>query len=435
MFRLIKLIIEILIIAAIVFWFIQNPGTIQINWLGYATETRVDIAVLILFVFIFIIVILHGIYRKIVTFPEKWKEAQKKKQMYHALDLILENFEARAAKNIKKTLNTMKSLEKLFPEHKLIEKIKGISFLEEGRDKKALRIFEKLSHSPQTKFLGLKYLVEYYLKNGSDEQVLTTLREIFYTCPHQTEFHRLLLRYEIKDQSWKNAITVIMSMMKHREITAVDFRRLKGSVLFFWGKSEYENQKDLDHLKLVEEAYELRPGFSPIACFLAYAYLENNQSDQAKAVIERSWRTMPHIDLVTCYREIHKEQSVMEWIKTIEKLHALNPDSLMSHFYMLQACFDAELWGQVKSHLEIILKKEPHEGALFYYNQLKTLKPEIAASLDKFISTDIDPKSFPAWQCKECGVLQQEWEFFCTSCHEMNSLLWGLPKKIVPRIS
>ena len=88
MFRLIKFIIEIAILGIIIFWFVQNPGTLSIEWMDYNIETSIGIAALISAITIFICIIIHGIYRKVVNFPEKWKEAKKQKQVHLALDLI-----------------------------------------------------------------------------------------------------------------------------------------------------------------------------------------------------------------------------------------------------------------------------------------------------------------------------------------------------------
>jgi len=428
MFRFIRFIIEIAIVAGIVLWFLEYPGTVEIHWQGHIIKLTVAVAAFMLASLITAILLFHMLYRKIVNFPIRWRESRKVKQMTHALDLILDNFEAHAAKNVKKTLNTVSALEKLFPDHQLVQKIKAKSLLAEGHDRKALRIFDKLSHNPQTKFLGLKYLVEYHVANKNEEQVLLTLREIFETCPHQTEFHRLLLRYEVKGKSWDRALAVVVAMMKHREVLPAEYRRLKGTLLFFMGKELYEKANNLKSLAKVEEAYELRPGFTPIALFLAHSYADHQEINRAKKIIERSWRTCPHPALADFYKSLSpSEMTPTQWVSTLSNLHGLNPEDPMGHYLMAKACFEAELWGQVKIHLEKALKEAPHEAAIQLYNTFLERSAELAGSLTPIVQAIKHIPKAPLWQCHSCGALSAEWDFFCNSCHAMNHFLWGVP--------
>ena len=72
MIRALWFILKVAIVIAIAVWFIEHPGDLRVDWLGYVVETTVFLGTVVLLAVIGVAVGLYKLLRAVLGAPGRW---------------------------------------------------------------------------------------------------------------------------------------------------------------------------------------------------------------------------------------------------------------------------------------------------------------------------------------------------------------------------
>lgn len=155
-----------LIFAFIGVGYLQDPGSVQIVWLGFDIQLSVVVAIVILLMAILIFSLVKVFLSWIFGIPLKWLSFLKgDKLKQHQTDL-LDLYITLEAENYALLLEKQEKAKPSLKQDPLFLWILGNAFANEDKVVEAEQCFVELTHHPAASFLGLKGQIREAIRRG-----------------------------------------------------------------------------------------------------------------------------------------------------------------------------------------------------------------------------------------------------------------------------
>ncbi len=351
------ILVFILVLASLSFLSLQNPGIIQIDWLGYEVQLTAMLALLIL-LFFFILIILFGhVVSWVLGMPVKWlsffKRSQHKKAELELLDL-LSSYEAEIFSG---ALQHQKKAAHLLSDNPFFLWASGNTF--EGVEKhfEAEKCFMALTKNPSTTFLGLKGQIRAAMHRGdvkSAYDLLKRAEKVVPTSPWILK-HLLSLAREQKDFEQAEALILRLedlgyftSEQSKKQIALVQYQQsLQPKISLY--------QKEV----LLRQAHYLDPTLTEATAALAPLLQRQGHITYALTALETTWNLNPTQTLGDLYLKIVSPKDDMKAFQEAQTLVKDNPKHPESLFFLARISLEAKLWGEARAFLNELLKQNP----------------------------------------------------------------------------
>ncbi|SMH57234.1 heme biosynthesis protein HemY [Azospirillum agricola] len=427
MIRALWFILKLAVVIAIAIWLIERPGTVSVNWLGYAIETSFTVALLIGLVALGIAALGYRLVRAILRTPTRVRRhsrARKRERGYRALT---QGMVAVAAGDAPTARKMARKADGLLNEPPLTMLLSAQAAQLQGDERAAKEYFTAMLERPETAFLGLRGLLTQAIKAGDRVEALQLARKARALQPNTPWLLGTLYDLEARSGDWAAAEGTLQQAIQAGAIPTEDGRRHR-AVLLLERSFESERRGRSDSaLSHAQSAHDLMPGFVPAAARLARLQVAAGKPKAAAKVVERTWRLSPHPDLADAYREVLNGYDPLTRVKLFEKLLNQAPKHVESHIALARIALEAQLWGEARDHLNRALAIEPSRRLYRLFAELERSERQDESAARDWMAKAAAAPADPAWTCDPCNAVSHAWGGLCGHCGAFDSLDWKAP--------
>ena len=432
MWRALKYLVIVGIIAALFVWFANHPGSFRLDWRGY----RIQSTAAGLFAAVFLIALAAaGLYRlwvAIVRTPGNIKRSMENRRLRKGYGALTQGMVAVAAGDAPEAQKHRRRAERLLSESPLTMLLSAQAAQLAGDDKAAERFFTAMLERRETRFLGLRGLLTQATKSGSAVKALEIAEKARREKPNSAWVAEHLYDLQTREGRWREALATLTDARKrHRAIITRGDRHL--ATLDVMASEEAEKLDDrATAMKLAMSAVKRDPANAPAVTRLVSLHRANGRTDKAAKVLERAWSRDPHPSFVKPYVRLKAPGDKLEALKVVQRLVRQNADHRESQLAIAEAALDAELWGEAGTALEKSLKGDTGRTRRYCHLRAKLEESENGdpAKARRWLLEAAQAEPDPVWTCRVCGNAVEFWTALCGNCGAFDSFDWAAPRRV-----
>jgi HemY protein len=347
--RVLWFLIKIGIIAALVVWLTQEPGRVSIDWLGWAVDMPVGVALLAIGLLVFLFVHGERIRHAIFAFPSRWRAQRKairEMKGYRALTLGLV---AVAAGDAPESRRQSRRARDLLTDAPLTKLLTAQTARLDGDDEAARKYFEDMRADPEVAFLGIRGLMTQALQAGDKDRALALAEEARKLRPSAKWVLIELLNLQMDAGKWSQALTTLDEAERTGALIDTDAAPIRARLSRRRALLLRDGGKPGDALKAAERALKAAPTDPATVVLAAELRRAEGKARKADQLLEAAWKQAPDAAVAEAYGA--GAERALDKVKRIEKLVALAPEDPAGHLALASVSLDAELWGEARTHL------------------------------------------------------------------------------------
>lgn len=428
--RILGFLLRIFLVAALVVWLADRPGSAQIVWRDYAIDTSAAVLGIIVLAVAYGAVLLHRLWRFIWDGPRFWRLRRKISKMQEGEAFLGKGLAAIAAGRAAEAGRLAVKARSSIGETPISRLIQAQAAQLAGEDEAAKNLFEAMTQDKDTAVLGYRGLIMNALRRGDFDEAARAAYRLEQTKADVPWLH--LVRFELgaRLQNWDVALESLAKARKGKALPASNASRREAALLLAKAKASLRNGAAREALECAEKAKKLAPIWMPAALVLAEAQIAGKHARSALRTIAHAYARAPHPQLLSLAAFLAGTAKPIDAFKTIEKLTREAPDSPVTLLALGEAALRAGLWGEARRYLTNLVGTGA--GTQTAFQILASLERqdtgnETAAAL--WLAKAAAAPRDAVWICEACGAGHEHWEATCGFCGAFDRLEWAVPGK------
>jgi HemY protein len=430
MWRAVFYFVQVAILVALAVWLSDNPGKVEINWLGYRVETYFGVLLLVACVVAVVIALIYHLWRGLLGAPGDFitrRQFKRREEGYRALAL---GMAAAAAGDREESRRLARRADSLLQDPDLTRLLSAQAATLNGDQVAARRYFDALVENDETAFLGLTGLMRQAVADGDDEALLDLAERAHKVRPDSAFVVDTLFNLQSRGALWSEAQATLFDAVRRQvktEAQAIGHR----TAIFTARAFEAEASARFDDAgALAEKALSTMPDFVPAALVRADMLGRDGKDRQAIRLLEGLWHRNPHPDLVVAYLKLWPLEAALDRLKRIQTLTAENPTVVESRLALAFAALEANLWGEARRNLTAIESDEISARACRLMARLEQDEHGDTNGAREWLDRADGASQDKAWTCGSCGAVAPEWSALCGNCGRFDTTSWKRPPRV-----
>jgi len=345
-------------IASISLWYLQDPGYIEISWLGYDVEFTVVVGFLILLFLFLFIVFTARLLRWLFGIPSRWFSFFQRLQDKKANDELLDLLSAYEAETLNEALQHQKKAAPRLVNNPFFLWVSGNLFEKAEKPFEAEQCFMDLTKNPGAAFLGFKGQIRAAMHRGdlkSAHNLLKHARELTPSSPWVLK-HFLALAREQKN--FKEAESLVLQL---EDLGYLSSDQSKKQMAYLQYQQALQPETTpAEKEVLLRQSHFLDPSLAEATEVFALLLQEQGLITYALTALEETWEMTPKQILGDLYLKIASPSddiAAYQIAKNFVKNNSKNPESRL---FLARIAYQAKLWGEARAHLMPLLKQNPN---------------------------------------------------------------------------
>lgn len=426
MIKLFIFLLTMTIAAIVAAWFVENDGSVSVEWLGYHIQTSVAFAILasvILFILLFSILQIL-IYLKNIR--KNYKKSRSNKKREKGLVALSKGFIAIAAGDSKQATKLSKQAVGYLGQAPVTRLLEAQSAQLEGNNAEAEIHYNAMLENKETEIIAIKGLLIQAEKNEDLKKAIFLAEKAIKIQPDSQWANPVLLRLYKITKKWEEAKSLLQ---KNASLKLIDEKQAKreSAIICIAQSHEQENLGNTDKaLDFAKMAFKELPDFVPVAIVLSNLLLASGKKRKAIKILENIWKKSPNPQITKIYNEIFFSETFEKRQKYVEKLLSLNPNDINSHIAVADIAIITDNPSKARNHLKIALDMRETSLICQMMADVERLEGTGRDAIEKWLKRSQMCDSLePAWNCSKCGASQTVWNTNCDHCHSFDSLTWS----------
>lgn len=422
--RLVTFVVVTATLVAVAVWLAERPGQVDIHWLGYRIIAPVPLFLLALVALLAFGALALKLARAVFGAPGRFFEARRAKRTHDGYRALSDGLAAVAVGDKRQARKLARRADRLLADRALTGLLTAQAAELAGDEAEAEKRFQTMVERPETAFVGLKGLLTLALKHGDHARALDYARRAWALGGSGGGIAAILFDLQARAGQWSEAEATLTEAKRRGALEGAEYGHLRSLALLERSRTV---STPLDALPLAMKAHQLDITSVPAARQTALLLHRLDKPRKAAQVILTTWRVAPHPALVEASLALAPAETPLQRVKRVEKLVKANPESPDGHIALAEAALAAKLWGQARTHLEKALAQRPSAGVLVLLARLEREERQDEPAAQGWLSQLPTAPAEPAWVCRCCGRVVDEWVATCPQCASIDSLDWRQP--------
>ena len=438
--RLLGLVILVLLGAALASWLGAQPGTLQLEWLGWQLETRTSLAVAILVILALALVFVDRLFRGLLGLPSWFGRNLTRRRTESGHRALTLGLMAVSAGEPDEARRQAARAQRLLAAPQLTDLLSAQAAHMSGDRKAAGRYFTSLTRDKDTAFLGHIGLARLALENDQPDQALVAARRALDMRPKSALAARQVMILEAERGNWAAALpalSVVAAADADDKAAAHLLSRQKATLAYLDALSCLDAGADRKARRAAlagcESAIRAWPEFWPAALRLAALYEEDGAPRKAVKWLEIAFRAMPHDDIASRLQTLWKTNDGGHVARLIKLISEDGPLADEGRRVVAGAAMARGLLGEARRLLEEINPVRRDAAAWRLVSRLAADTEDGVAETAALREAGEAPRP-RCWQCTECQLVHEAWQGHCAGCAGFATLEWRRPDGVTPML-
>ncbi|MCK5296988.1 MAG: hypothetical protein KAJ75_08870 [Alphaproteobacteria bacterium] len=423
-------IVASLVIASV--WLSNQPGTVDISWLGFQINTSVPVLLIVLLVVFWASTLPLRFVKTVAKVPASVKEtinevseARQERLKGNGYTCLIKGIAAIAAKDTD-AVPLLKKAASLLKDKKLTQVLLAQSSELVKNTEEAKAQYEMLLRYPETELAAMYGLVKIAKASGDDSKALQMTIKAFSLRPNVAWISKELFNLQVKAGLMNDALKTLEIYKKENELNENRYIRLKTTILTAMHDKAIKAGEAEKAEKYIREASSTDIMFVPSTTRLAKIENEAGKTKKAVAPLVKVWKEKPHPEIAKTFLGLWEDESEFLLVQRAEQLAMVNKKQPESHLMVAKMAMKAKLWGQARKELDLFLVNRETTKEVAYMNAEFEEKgnQDIPKAISWFREAEnCEPNE--TWLCNECNTRHDKWSATCPSCKAFASFKWS----------
>ena len=418
------------IIALSAAWLSNNPGSVQMDWLGWRVQTSVAVVIGVFVIgyavfYVFLAKPLLLLKNKFLYWARADLRAEKmaKAKVGREIDrytLLGKGLTALAAGDVETAKKLQKDIAKKFADDEVKTFVFSAQLAEaQNNTAQAMELYGKLADAPETRLLGMRGKIRLFRLNGAPEKALKACEELLNEKNPMPWTLTEAFELQVQEKQWEKAIATLEKANKLDLFDKKTFKHLKASVLL---EQAVGTTDAAEKERLIFAAEETDDSLIQAVLTAAAINAEKGEIRKARNQLRKLWKTAPCWAVYEAYQALTPEKTALEAVTDLQDLLDENKDAEINALVMADASLKARLWGQAKGLLDKYLAIKPNSK-----RALLLMSEVAAANRDEKAAVEYGEKAAvaetePMYCCSVCKTVFNEWHTVCPTCHTLGTM-------------
>ena len=418
------------IIALSAAWLSNNPGSVQMDWLGWRVQTSVAVVIGVFVIgyavfYAFLAKPLLLLKNKFLYWAREDLRAEKmaKAKVGREIDrytLLGKGLTALAAGDVETAKKLQKDIAKKFADDEVKTFVFNAQLAEaQNNTAQAMELYGKLADAPETRLLGMRGKIRLFRLNGAPEKALKACEELLNEKNPMPWTLTEAFELQVQEKQWEKAIATLEKANKLDLFDKKTFKHLKASVLL---EQAVGTTDAAEKERLIFAAEETDDSLIQAVLTAAAINAEKGEIRKAHNQLRKLWKTAPCWAVYEAYQALTPEKTALEAVTDLQDLLDENKDAEINALVMADASLKARLWGQAKGLLDKYLAIKPNSK-----RALLLMSEVAAANRDEKAAVEYGEKAAvaetePMYCCSVCKTAFNEWHTVCPTCHTLGTM-------------
>ena len=430
MIRIAVLFFQIAILVFVGVWLANEPGTVTVVWRDWRIDTAIGMIALVLGVVAVLAVLASRFWDIMRHGPLRLLSSHRVNRERRGYRELTQGMISLAAGDAVGALRHARKADTLLDDPIAGNLLIAQAATLQGKTGLAKQHYEVMSASDDAMLAGLRGLFEQALSGGDQEAALRLGEKVRELQPNAEWVLVPLFELKVAREDWAGADDVLAEAIRRKVVPADIGKRDRALVLFERGLTALEQGDTETATGYMREANDLEPVFVPAATEYGRLLGEAGKRRRALRVLEQSWERSRHPSSVATYLEVMQPGDSLDQYKMVQKFVSTEAENADALLILAEFALKAQLWGEVRRHLESLLQNDAPAAAYRMMAELEELdngSREQAARWREMANSALGDK---VWVCSGCGSQVEEWKTRCGECGAFGSLEWKHPATI-----
>ena len=412
--------LKITLLSTIILWFMLNPGTVVMTWLGYHYEAPVGLVIAgILGLSALGMFLLQGI-AFLKSIPSKFKTWQQKKKEKRAYNSFTEGLAALSMNDLATAQQKALETQMLLHDSPL-PLILAAQTAEKAKDYPAsTRAYGLLLKDKKTEFLGFYGLTCVSMNERDYEAAYLYATKAMVLEKKSLWALKILFEVNLRLNSFDEALK-ILKQRKSLEKDHKIFEHYLSMTLYLKAMHEGFQKK-----KLFLKAFEADSSFVPCSLELSKFFQQEKSYKKAEKILEKAISIFPHPHLLNLYINLKDDFTAAQKVQRAEKIVEWTRSHYEGHMILSEEALKGGFTGIARTHLDLaMLAKGPSSKIKALSLELQsitadgyTMKSQDLVERHNFVEKE------SSWKCKSCHESFDVWTLICGHCGQFDSIDW-----------
>ncbi len=431
MLRFLFILIVVVAAAWAASWIYERPGAVEFVWLGVEgrIDMRIFLAVFALFLAAYAVAVL--VFRRIWRVPrataEGWRSS-KRRRGYRALT---QGMVAVAAGDPIEAHRWSKRAGELLDNPPLTLLLAAQTATLEGDEQAARRYFNVMLEEPETRFLGLRGLVQISLRNGDEEAALDYVKEAYNIRPNTPWVLDALFDLAERRGRLEEAVRALDEAKRRKALPRVDIDRKRAVLLYEEAKTAQLDKEPGRAVDKAKQALKLAPDLIPAVVLLSDAMVASNRQKDAERALRRAWAVSPHPDIYGAWKRTRPSAEQPDARKkALLRFVSGQPEHVETRLVLAELALESGDWAESRSELQAAEDESADARVAELLARLEQAEHGDAAAARSWLETAAGRPASPSWYCSSCQHEADNWTPRCQACGTFDSLRWRAGKPL-----
>lgn len=405
-----------------------NPGELKLLWFNYEIQTSAAFGLLIITLALIVLMSLYMVLKFILKFPSVMRKKYHQKRKENGLKAFTKGMIAVAAGDEKQAMKFARQAEAIQDQLPVTLLLSAQALRLRGAEGEEKSYYEKMSNHKQVAFLGYRGLLNQAIKENNMEEAQRYAEKALAESPKSKSVFETYITILARRGFWLQANDSLIQGDHQKLISKELFKKYQAIFNYEISRSYEKQNRISEALEYAYEAFCCDPAFTAGASQYILCLLEKRHDKQAIKIIEKAWKSNPHMLLVHLFRRLDLSTDHMVYYKNLKKMVRQNSDHIESHIALGEAAMRAKLWGVARDHFLQAIDIKPNDARAYFALALLEEKESPDQETSRQKSQEWHQKAInkekPEWVCQSCGKRYQEWQSICHQCHNFDVVEW-----------
>jgi HemY protein len=406
-------------------WFIENDGSVVVEWMGWRIQTSVGFAILLGLILIALCTLVLESVLWIRNLPERYQRKRKERIREKGISALTAGFTAIAAGDAKSARRLTNRAESCLGSLPVTRLLSAQTSQIEGDKEYAKQQFSQMLEHKETEIIAIKGLLLQAREEGDVKKAIFLAEKAAGLTKHADWPIAILLDLYKRTAQWDKLEGVIDSALSKKLLTRKEAMQSL-AVCSLAKARELEKQGDYERsLGLAMSALKILPEFVPALVHTARTHIQQKQTKQAIKLIERNWSNLHHADLLSLYLDAHADQTHEKTLQRAENLLEKSVPTAENYTLLARYALKTGQLSKARSFIEQSLSCNETAEACLIMSELLRRENASMDTIHSYENRIHAAPHQPSWHCNCCAHTPDHWEAQCPNCHSFDSLYWG----------
>lgn len=431
MWRMIRNLVFLFLLAVFIAWMIQDPGSVRLEWRGYELRSSLFVALAAISLAVALLMIIMRLLSSGLDIPRQITERRKARRLQEACRLFCDGMTAAVAHDKQHAiLLARKGLERMDSEAEQdIGMLLATRIVHLAGDTKAAEEYaRKMLARPEMEFLAARSLFVQAKERDDNISALEYARRALRLRKDVGWAAQEVFEHAASNRQWREALDALDIAQRARTFEPEQERRYRAVVLAALAMQAESENRFGDAVRTALESVSLLPGFAPIAVLAARLCVKTGKLRKGEKLLETAWNASPHPELADSWMKLYESESFEETAKRMERLVHNSRTHPESRIALATTRIATREWSLVRSLLAPLSEVAvPSERVCSLMAQAEAGQGNLDAR-DAWLARAKQAPRSACWYCDDFE--SSSWQPICPSNGAFDTMRWGAPPSV-----